>query len=365
LPKKPKQVTIKDIARIAEVSASTVSLVLNNKKGIGKETRYRILRIAKELNYTPNLLARSLAKQHTDIIAVTILQTRNALFMEIAAGVEGVLKESGYSINMVSTYDDPDLETKELASARARGVDGFLVSSAMLESPGIRLLVEDQVPLVSVLRRVPGLANLNYVMEDSFKGGYLAASHLIRLGHKRIAILKGHSWTTTGSGRLDGAIDAMKEHGIPVNEKLIMQGNFSKEPAYLSTLAMFKAVSEKEMPTAIYACNDDMAMGAYEAILDSGLRVPEDIALVGFNNAAYTSLQTVSLTTIDVQAHEMGRLGAERLIDMINRKKGYSKPLQMVMEPKLIVRKSCGYQAGAAASSHESDANSGLRLGAA
>ncbi|MFH1059703.1 MAG: LacI family DNA-binding transcriptional regulator [Pseudomonadota bacterium] len=350
MPQKPKQVTIKDIARIAEVSPSTVSLVLNNKKGIGKETRYRVLRTAKELNYTPNLLARSLAKKHTDIIALTILQARNSLFMEIAAGVEEVLKDRGYSINMVSTYDDPDLETKELASARARGVDGFLVSSALLESPGIRLLVEDQVPLVSVLRRVPGLAKLNYVIEDSYKGGYLAAEHLIKLGHKRIAILRGHSWTTTGSGRLEGAVGAMQAHRVPVNEKLIIQGDFAKEPAYLSTLAMFNAISRKEMPTAIFACNDDMAMGAYEAILDAGLRVPEDIALVGFNNAAYTSLQTVSLTTIDVQAHQMGRLGAERLVDMVNMKKGYGKPLQVVIEPRLIVRRSCGYQAGAVAS---------------
>ncbi|MCB2189436.1 MAG: LacI family transcriptional regulator [Deltaproteobacteria bacterium] len=343
MPKTPKPVTIKDIARIAEVSPTTVSLVLNNKKGIGKDTRYRILRIAKELNYTPNLLARSLVKKHSDIIALTILQTSNSLFMEIAAGAEEVLKENGYAINMVSTYDDPDLETKELGAARARGVDGFLVSSALWESQGIRHLVEEQVPLVSVLRGVANLAELNYVMEDSFKGSYLAAEHLIKLGHERIAMVRGNSWTSTGRGRLEGALAALREHHIPLNEKLILAGSFAKEPSYLATLGMLRNTPDREMPTAIFGCNDDMAMGAYEAVLDCGLRIPEDIALVGFNNAAYTSLQTVSLTTIDVQAHQMGRRGAERLVEMMaNRKRGFGKPLQAVMEPKLIVRRSCG-----------------------
>lgn len=345
-----KKVTIKDIARIAEVSPTTVSLVLNNKKGVGKETRYRILRVASELKFTPNLMARSLAKSHSDIIALTILQARNSLFMEIAEGAAEVLKENGYSIMMASTYDDPDLETKELSSARARGVDGFLITSAQVESPGIRELVEDEVPLVSVLRRVTGLSELNYVMEDSFKGGYLAAEHLIKLGHKRIGIIKGTPNTTTGIGRFEGAVAALKEHKIPVEEKRIAAGEFARGAAYLAALAMLQ-LPDKERPSAIYACNDDMAMGAYEAALDLGLRVPEELALVGFNNAAYTSLPTVSLTTIDVQAHEMGRLGAERLLDLINKKRGWDKPLQVVMEPKLIVRKSCGSRSGEEAAS--------------
>lgn len=345
--KMQKKVTIRDIARIAKVSPSTVSLVLNNKKGIGEETRYRVLRIAGELQYTPNLVARSLAKKRTDIIALAIRHTPNALFMEIAAGVDEVIKEWGYSMIMFSTYDDIDLEAKEFAIARAHGVDGFLVASALIDSRCIPQLVDEEVPLVSVLRRVPGVANLNYVAEGSFKGGYLAGEHLIKLGHTRIGILKGHSKSTTGIDRLKGAISAMEDHDIPVDEKLIMNGEFSKEAAYLATLAVLRK-PDSELPSAIYACNDDMAMGAFEAALDCGLRVPEDIALVGFNNVKYTSLKTVGLTTIDVQAHEMGRRGATRLMEMIKSGKGYQQPLQVVLEPTLIVRKSCGQQARSA-----------------
>ncbi|KMY67538.1 hypothetical protein AAU61_12060 [Desulfocarbo indianensis] len=336
-----KKITIKDIARIAEVSPATVSLVLNGKKGISKETRYRILRIASELKFTPNLAARSLAKQHTNLVSLTILQARNSLFMEIASGVEEVLQSNGYSLIIVSTYDDPDLEVKELTRAQGRGVDGIIVSSAMLDSRAVREVVEEGVPLVSVLRKVQGLDHLNYVAEDSFRGGYLAGEHLVKLGHKRIGILTGTPNTSTGFGRLQGALQALCDAKVPVNEKLIMYGEFAKEPSYLATLSMLK-VPDKELPTAIYACNDDMAMGAYEAALDSGLKVPEDLALVGFNNAAYTSLQTIGLTTIDVQAHEMGRLGAERLLELIRKKRGYKKPLQVVMDPKLIVRRTCG-----------------------
>ena len=191
--------------------------------------------------------------------------------MEIAEGAAEVLKENGYSIMMASTYDDPDLETKELSSARARGVDGFLITSAQVESPGIRELVEDEVPLVSVLRRVTGLSELNYVMEDSFKGGYLAAEHLIKLGHKRIGIIKGTPNTTTGIGRFEGAVAALREHKVPVEEKRIAAGEFARGAAYLAALAMLQ-LPDKERPSAIYACNDDMAMGAYEAALDLGLR---------------------------------------------------------------------------------------------
>ena len=341
MSKAAKKITIKDIARIAEVSPATVSLVLNGKKGVSKETRYRILRIASELKFTPNFAARSLAMKHTKLISLTILQARNSLFMEIAAGVEEVLQENGYSLIIVSTYDDDDLEVKELTRAQSRGVDGIIVSSAMIESRVVRALVEGDVPLVSVLRKVQGLEQLNYIAEDSFKGGYLAGQHLVKLGHKRIGILTGSPNTSTGIGRLEGALQAMRDGKVPVNQRLIMPAQFAKEPAYLATLAMLK-VPDKELPTAIYACNDDMAMGAFEAALDSGLRVPEDLALVGFNNAAYTSLQTIGLTTIDVQAHEMGRLGAERLLELIRRKRGYKTPLQVVMEPKLIVRRTCG-----------------------
>ena len=337
-----KKITIKDIARIAEVSPATVSLVLNGKKGVGKEARYRILRIASELKYTPNLVARSLAKKHTDIIALTILRANNSLFMEIASGVEKVLQKKGYSIIIASTYDDPELETKELESARARGVDGIIVSSALVDSHQIRLLRQENFPVVSVLRRVNGLDNLDYVVEDSYKGGFLAGEHLCSLGHCRIGILTGHPGTSTGIGRLNGALDAMRQCEVQIDENLIMTGEFTKEPAYLAVLGMLE-LPEENRPTAIYACNDDMAMGAFEAILDSGLRVPEDIALVGFNNAAYTSLQTIGLTTIDVQAREMGRLGAERLVELIDRKGDHTKPLQVVMVPRLVIRNSCGY----------------------
>ncbi len=336
-----KKITIKDIARIAEVSPSTVSLVLNGKKGVSKETRYRILRIASELKFTPNLAARSLARKHTNLISLTILQARNSLFMEIAAGVEEVLQENGYSLIIVSTYDDKDLEAKELHRAQGRGVDGIILSSAMVDSLAVRELVDEGMPLVSVLRKVNGLEQLNYIAEDSFKGGYLAGQHLLGLGHKRIGFLTGSPDTSTGIGRLQGALQAMRDQKVSVDRNLVVPGEFAKEPAYLATLSMLK-VPDKQLPTAIYACNDDMAMGAYEAALDSGLRVPEDIALVGFNNAAYTSLQTIGLTTIDVQAHEMGRLGAERLLELIRKKRGYKTPLQVVMEPKLIVRRTCG-----------------------
>ncbi len=345
-PVREKRVTIKDVARIAKVSPSAVSRVINSEQGVSEDTRYRILRIANALNYRPNLVARSLVKQKSDSIAMLITNTRNPIFPEIAQGVEDTLRKRGYSLNIVSTYDDPKIETKEIEALHSKGIDGLIVSSSLIESESLSGLVQSGFPVVAVLRRPYHVQNLDFVIVDNVRGGYLAVEHLIRLGHKQIAVIRGPANTSTGIERFEGALKAFKAYGVHLFNDLIQMGDYSKESGYLATNRFFQmGLKIRQIrPTAIFACNDDMAIGALEALLDMGLRVPEDVALVGFNNVEITSLRTIELTTIRQQKREMGRLAAERLLEKIDRNKSYDEPSQVILEPKLVIRKSCGFR---------------------
>ncbi|MBW1805199.1 MAG: LacI family DNA-binding transcriptional regulator [Deltaproteobacteria bacterium] len=339
---KNKKVTIKDVARVANVSPTTVSFVLNKRPGIPKETRYKVLRVARELNYTPNLLARSLVKGQTNTISMMITNTRNPIFPEISYGVDEVLRKHDYTLNIISTYDDLDLEAKEIETLRARGVDGILMSAALIQSGNIRSLVKSGFPIVSVLRRVYNCDDLDYVIVDNIKGGYLATEHLIRLGHKRIGIIKGPTKNSTAIERFQGTTQAFKNYGLAVTDDLILEGDYFKTSGYIATNA-FLNMPKQKCPTSIFVSNDDMALGALEAIMDMGLKVPEDIALVGFNDVETASLPSIALTTVSQQSYKMGGLGAQRLIDKIEKRRGYKKKFQVVLEPELIIRKSCGF----------------------
>ena len=339
---KNKKVTIKDVARVANVSPSTVSLVLNKKHGIPKETRYKVLRVARELKYTTNLVARSLVKGKSKTVAMMITNTRNPIFPEISYGVDEVLRKHDYTLNLISTYDDPDLEAKEIETIKARGIDGILMCAALIDSENIKSLNESGFPIVSVLRRAYNCDDLDYVNVDNVKGGYLLAEHLIRLGHKRIGIIKGPMKNSTAIERFQGAIQAFRDYGLNIQDDLIHNGDYFKMSGYIATNELLN-MPKKKYPTAIFVSNDEMALGALEAIMDIGLRVPEDISLVGFNDVEAASLPSIALTTISLNANEMGRLGAQRLIDKIEKKKGYSKRFQVILEPELIIRKSCGF----------------------
>ena len=210
------RVTIRDIAKKAKVSPSTVSMVINGKPGVGEETKYRVLKVIQSFNYRPNLVARSLVKGRSHSIAFLIKSTKHPIFPEIAGGVDEILKEYGYSLSIISTYDDVELESKEIENIKARGIDGILTSAALVDDENLVRLVNSGFPVVAVLRRTYNCDGLDYVLVDNAKGAYLAVEHLIRLGHQRIAIIKGPSNTSTGIERFDGAMKAFKAYGVPV-----------------------------------------------------------------------------------------------------------------------------------------------------
>jgi LacI family transcriptional regulator, galactose operon repressor len=344
--KSATKLTIKDIAEMAGVSPSSISIVLNNKEGVSAKTRDRVLKIIKEFNYTPNQVARSLVQRRSRCIGMVIPNTYNySVFPELAWGVETVLQQHGYSLSLISTHDDPELEAREVENAKARGIDGIITSSAVLGTQNLPRLVEEGFPIISLLRRVYDCPQLEFVIVDHFKGGYLAAEHVIRMGHSKVGVLRGPANLTPGLERYEGAIQAASDYGISLSPEHIREGRFSQEFGYESTLDMLK-LGKKRRPTAIVCGNDDMALGSFEAILDAGLEVGREIAVVGFNNIKTTSLKRVEITTISQESQEMGRLAAKRLIERIENPEQITNPYRKTLEPHLVVRKSCGYEPG-------------------
>ncbi|MBW1773105.1 MAG: LacI family DNA-binding transcriptional regulator [Deltaproteobacteria bacterium] len=337
-----KRITIKEIAKIAKVSPSTVSMVINNKPGVAPDTRSRVHRIVDAFNFTPNPVARSLVKSRSNAVAMLVTTIQNVIYPIIVAGVESVLWDMGYTLSIFSTNEDEALEAKEIETIKARGFDGVINAACLLDNQNSERLANSGIPTVWVLRRYPKIRNLDHVIVDDKKATYLAVEHVIRMGHKRIGIIKGPGYTSTGTERYEGAVTALRDYGIALSDDLIQQGDYLRESGYQATKA-FLGLKTRERPTAICAANDQMATGAFDALLDAGLKIPEDIALTGANNVEASSFRSMEITTVKGNRREMGRLGAKRLIEKIEKKRGHKKPFQIVLDPELIIRRSCGF----------------------
>lgn len=337
-----KRVTIRDIARLTNVSSATVSLVINHKPGVGAATRERVLSVARALNFTPNMLARSLVTQRTNSIAMMITTMQNSVFTDIAAGVHQVLQKRGYLLSIMPTNADEAVEANAMESIRARGFDGVITSATLLNNENSKKLADAGLPVVRVLRRSLNRDDMDYVGIDNLQGAYLAIEHLIRMGHQRIGLIKGPANTSTGVERLEGALRAFKDYGLIVSDDLIQQGDYLRKSGYDATLRLI-APGAARRPTAIFAANDDMAFGAMDALIDHGLRIPADMALIGAGNVEATSFRTVRMTTVSQQNTDMGYLAAKRIVDRIEKRRGFKKKFQIELKPELIVRESCGF----------------------
>lgn len=340
LTKKP---TIKDIAKIAKVSPTAVSMALNDRPRIGQETRKRILRIAKELNYQPNFVARSLVMKRSHTIGLIITTIMNPFYPELAKGIEDKAMELGYNIILCSTNYALKLEKYYINILRSKGVDGIIFSSVENNDPNIKPLIEEHYPFILVNRRIRNRLldkKIDYIVLDNFSGGYMAVEHLYKLGHRRIGIIAGSLTTSTAIERTEGAKKLLKEYGLKLDMNQLMECNFSKDLAYHATK---KFLSMKSPPTAIFSENDYMALGVREAIMDAGLRIPENMALVGFDDIAFTALKGVEITTVSQKKYEMGALAVKILIEKI-KSDSPLKANQIILEPELIIRSSCGYR---------------------
>jgi LacI family transcriptional regulator len=338
-----KKITIKDIARMTNVSHTTVSRALNNKSRIRKETKEKILSIAQSLNYQPNFIARSLVMKRTKTLGLVITTISNPFYIELAQGIEATARGLGYNIILCSTHSDLLTEKQHINILRSKGVDGIIFTSAHMGDPNIIALVEEGYPIILVNRRTyhPAVREkVDYVGVDNILGGFLAVEHLIKLGHKQIGIIGGSSESSVGFERLEGGKKALEAYELEPHPDYFLEGNFLKTSGYERGKQFVKMANP---PTAIFAANDYMALGAYQAIVEEGFDVPQKMALIGFNDIEFSGMKGIELTTIGQKKYEMGALAINTLVDTIEgRKVGPSRAI--ILEPELIIRKTCGFQ---------------------
>jgi LacI family transcriptional regulator len=331
-------VRMKDIANDLGLSIVTVSKVLRDHPDISAETRDRVLKRMKEVNYRPNLAARALVTGRTYSIGLVVPDLVHPFFGEVAKGMSRILRKKGYNLVISSSDEDPELEQHEVDQLLARRVDALIIASAQLDGEMFRRIEEQQTPYILIDRKISDL-NANFVGVDDTAAGRLATAHLIEKGRRRIAHIGGPC-VSTATGRLDGYRRALAAAKIAFNpDYVITRGQRDDASDRSGYEAMRKFLALSPLPDGVFCYNDPTAMGAMDAILERGLRIPEDIAIVGCGNVRYAGFLRVPLTTIDQQSEEIGDRSAKLALTQIDAK-GAGRVKTMLLEPKLIVRQS-------------------------
>ncbi|MCD4823433.1 MAG: LacI family transcriptional regulator [Phycisphaerae bacterium] len=326
-------ITMQQIAEKTGVSRITVSRALNNRSRISQETRRKILKEARRLNYRPNAVAKALAMKKTHTIGLVVPDITNPFVAEITKHVEDRAAVGDYSLIMCVTNNSLKKEDASIRSLMDRRVDGIIINhpQSNAQSQCIRQLKQEKFPFV-LIGTIDGMET-DYVMVDLAEGAYQAVSHLIRQGHKRIAYVRGGN----GRLRLMGYKKALAEHGLGFDEELVVRcGPGLKDGAE----AAGKILAMQDRPTAIFALNDFLAMGVMDALKAANLNVPEDMALVGFDDVLLASRLSVPLTTIAQPMEQIGKLAVEILMKKIE--KPTHEPWQVMLKPQLVIRESCG-----------------------
>ena len=335
--------TIKDVARLAKVSHTTVSRALNDRPRVSRRTKDRILSIVKKLNYQPNVAARSLKVRRTKTLGLVITTIINPFYPELAQGIENTARDMGYNIILCSTNYDIDLEKRYIDMLRGKGVDGIIFTSTHVQDPNIEGLINEKFPIILVNRKILDQSVINqvdYVVVDNVRGGFIAVEHLIKMGHERIGIISGLPQSSASVERLEGARRAVADHGLHIEAGLIVEGDFLQHSGFE---AARKFCAMESRPAAVFAVNDYMALGAMEWFIEEGLQVPEDIALIGFNDIEISRMRTIELTTIGQKTYEMGSIAVRTLVEKIEGG-GHGVFRQIILEPELVIRESCGYK---------------------
>ncbi|MBX5474348.1 MAG: LacI family DNA-binding transcriptional regulator [Thermoleophilia bacterium] len=326
--------TIYDVAREAGVSTATVSRMLNDTGQIAPATREAIEQAIERLGYLPNTIARSLVTKSTQTIAFLLPDITNPFYASLVSGIQQVALESGHTMLLCTTEGDPERELEYLNLLRAKQVDGALMDGLVVPPERIAQFVADGFPIVCLDRDVRS-RSVPLVQVDNKLGARLAMEHLLGLGHRRIAHIEGAPELRISAQRLGGYREALAAAGIREDPRLVATGRFSEDGGYEATREL---LGRDVSFTAVFAANDLSAIGAINALTQSGLRVPEDVSVIGFDDLRLSAHTIPPLTTIHQPAVEIARRATEILIDLINGRR--VRKLRYLLEPTLVVRSS-------------------------
>lgn len=344
-----KAATIRDIAQKAGVGVSTVSYVLNgNDQHVSPATRDLILSTARDLNYRPNAIARSMVKRKTATIGLIISELQNPLFMPVTEGVEEILRGEGYQI-LLASAENVESEIEVIETLRAQQVEGLIVMSLSLQYPDahLRRLVQEDVPLVVINRDLRTL-EINRVQFDDLGAGRQATQHLIDLGHKMISTISGPMNTEpfrqrrSAMNRLQGWQEAMSAAGLPAPEEWVFVGGYTYEGGYRACDQFIEyRRGSLERPTALFVASDTMAVGALKRLHEAGIGIPQEVAVITIGDAPFSAYTYPALTTLALPVVEAGRLAAQLLIGWL--KDGAPQTVTCAtLRFDLKIRESCG-----------------------
>jgi len=338
-----KTVTIYDVAKYAKTSTATVSRVLSNSGyPVSEELRQRVLEAAKKLKYTPNLVGRQLKTKEITDIAVIIPNISNPFYPSIVLGVEDVAREKGYNVLLCDSFRNPKLESEYLRSMLQKQVKGVIISSISQNNKALLKLVESGLKIVAFDQDVT--FPCNKITFDFEEGGFLAVKHLLELGHRKIAFVGAPLNRPSRKGLHAGYIRAIKEYDVPLNKEYILLNELEREIhneiyEYKNGIELARRFMQlKDKPTAIFAINDLTAIGVMQGLKKYGVKVPQDVSIVGFDNIFISEMVEPPLTTIEQPKYEMGRLAANLLIESLNNEE--NKNLEIRLKPSLVIRKS-------------------------
>jgi len=333
-----RKVTIIDVAKKAGVSPTTVSRVLNDdtEKHMREETKQRVLKTIRELDYTPDKYAQFMKKQKSGVIGVLVPDISNQFFSLMVRGVENVSYKNGYSVIICDAENSLEKENNYIDILLKERVEGIVLTSSGTQNEQIKKVIKKRIPVILADRRLKNV-DLPYVGSDGFKDGYKMTQYLIDLGYKEIGFIRGPSQVATASERFKGYIKAIKENGLEIRDSYVRQGDYTFGGGYQAGKEMLSSCDK--LPQAIIAANDLMAIGIIRAFEEKGLKIPEDIGIAGFDNISVSSWINPKLTTMEIPAYSIGQEAALILMSYIRRKR--KRERNKIVETRLIKGESC------------------------
>ena len=335
---KHSETTIHDIAKKLNIAASTVSRALNNNPVISEPTRKLIEKTAKEMGYRPNIMAANFRTKRTNTIGVVLPLINRHFFSSVISGIEEIAYNRGFAVTISQSNDSFEKETKIVQSLFSNRVDGIIISIGMQTTnfDHIKLFTERQLPLVFFDRVVQEI-DAHKIVVDDYRGGFKATEHLIEQGGTKIAHIGGPLNVNIYQDRLSGYKDAMQKAGLPIDESMLIHNSLTRSDG---TNAIKKLMKNIIKPDAIFCANDTTALSVVIYLREQGIKVPDDMLIVGFSNEPFSEVVTPSISTIRQPGFEMGKKAADLLIRQIKQKDKEIRHQTFVMPTELIIRES-------------------------
>ncbi len=332
-------VTIKDVAKKANVSISTVSRVINNSKPVSDDIKKRVLDVIRDTGYSPNPVARSLVMKKSRTIGIIVPDISSSYIGEVLNAIEEIAKTYSYETILCNSYAEKDQEIKYLNLLVAKQVEGIIFITFDITNDHKEFINSQKIPVVMVNRNISDTVGTHSVGVDHYKAAYEMTKYLIKQGHRKIGLIRnGKQNGVFGAEHLRAYKQAIEEDGIEYDENLIFEGKFQSDRSYDIVESLIK---EDKLPTAIFATSDDMAIGAMNALYDNGYKIPKDVSVVGFYDTKMSKLFRPKLTTIRQPIYDMGAVSLRLLIKLIKGEKLDKKTI--ILPHELIIRDSCRY----------------------